>query len=58
LGDRLFWAGIKHFSREHAGGVVESRDFQVSLEKASGRNLNQPFQDWLYGSSSIALPVS
>ncbi len=48
LGEQAFWAGLKMFTRTHAGGVVESRDFQRALEKASGRDLSATFDEWVY----------
>jgi aminopeptidase N len=48
LGEQSFWAGLKLFTRVHAGGVVESRDFQRAFEKASGRDLHATFEEWVY----------
>lgn len=49
LGERAFWAGLKRYTRAHAGGTVESRDFQRAMEKASGQDLSAPFAEWVYG---------
>jgi aminopeptidase N len=48
VGEKAFWAGIKLYTRAHAGGIVESRDFERALEKASGRDLSAPFDEWVY----------
>lgn len=48
LGDRAFWAGLKRFTRTHAGGVVDSRDFQRAFEAEAGRNLQPLFDQWVY----------
>jgi hypothetical protein len=48
LGEEAFWKGLKSFTRTHAGGVVESRDFQRAFEKASGRDLGAMFDEWVY----------
>jgi aminopeptidase N len=48
LGEDSFWNGLKSFTRTHAGGVVESRDFQRAFEKASGRDLSAMFDEWVY----------
>lgn len=49
LGDAVFWRGIKTYTRKHAGGTVSSRDFQVAMQHASGRDLQPLFAQWVYG---------
>jgi aminopeptidase N len=49
LGEQPFWAGLKAFTRRHAGGSVTSADFQRAMEQASGRNLKALFDEWVYG---------
>lgn len=49
VGDAAFWRGLRDFTREHAGGTVTSKDFQNSMEKASGRDLSLMFSKWVYG---------
>ncbi len=49
LGDEMFWAGIRAYTREHAGGTVTSIDFERSMEKASGRDLTAVFAEWVFG---------
>lgn len=49
MGDDAFWAGLRHFTRRHAGGTVTSRDFQRAMEQASGRDLAPNFAEWVYG---------
>lgn len=48
LGDRAFWAGLRGYTRAHAGGTVTSIDFQRAMEKASGRSLGALFARWVY----------
>ncbi|HEX9947262.1 MAG TPA: M1 family metallopeptidase [Allosphingosinicella sp.] len=48
LGDKAFWAALKRFTRAHAGGVVDSRDFQRSFEESSGRDLTATFNAWVH----------
>lgn len=48
LGDDAFWAGLKRYTRDHAGGVVDSRDFQRSMEKSARRDLSALFDEWVY----------
>ena len=49
LGDDTFWAGIRRYTREHAGGTVTSIDLEHSMEKASGRDLSGVFTEWVFG---------
>ena len=49
IGDAAFWAGLRRFTQRHAGGIVTSRDFQNSMEKASGRDLTPMFAEWVFG---------
>lgn len=48
VGETAFWNGLRRFTRKHAGGVVESRDFQTAFEQASGRDLSGLFARWVY----------
>jgi len=48
LGDEVFWRALQRYTRSHAGGVVESRDFQRVFEQASGRDLKELFAKWVY----------
>jgi aminopeptidase N len=49
IGDAAFWAGLRAFTRRHAGETVTSKDFQNAMEKASGRDLSSVFAEWVYG---------
>ncbi|PSJ42875.1 M1 family metallopeptidase [Allosphingosinicella deserti] len=49
VGDEAFWSGLRRFTRKHAGGTVTSRDFQQAMERASGRDLQPTFREWVYG---------
>ncbi|MEG3091803.1 M1 family aminopeptidase [Sphingomonas sp. PB1R3] len=49
LGERAFWAGLRRYTRAHAGGVVTSVDLQRAMEAASGRDLGALFGVWVYG---------
>ncbi len=48
LGEERFWAGLREFTRANAGGVVDSRDFQVAMEAAAGEPLQDVFDAWVY----------
>ncbi|MEJ8629125.1 hypothetical protein P0F65_03225 [Sphingomonas sp. I4] len=49
MGERAFWAGLRSYTRTHAGGVVTSVDLQRAMEAASGCNLGALFSAWVYG---------
>ncbi|WP_420239388.1 M1 family aminopeptidase [Telmatobacter bradus] len=49
LGDQAFWAGLRCYTREHAGGTVTSIDLEHAMEKASGRDLSALFAEWVFG---------
>jgi aminopeptidase N len=49
VGDAAFWAGLRDFTRQHAGGTVTSKDFQKAMETASKRDLSPMFAEWVYG---------
>jgi aminopeptidase N len=49
LGDAGFYRGVGAYLKTHAFAEVDSFDFQRSLEKATGENLNWFFEDWIRG---------
>jgi len=59
LGDRDFYRSLKNYLETHAYSEVDSFDFQRSLEKVTGHNLNGFFEDWIRGGGGYpALSVS
>jgi len=48
LGERDFWAGIRHYTRKYFGKSVTTPDFQRAMEHASGKNLTDFFAKWVY----------
>lgn len=48
LGEEDFWKGTRDYLNEHKGGVVETVDFQRAHEKASGRDLQLFFDQWIF----------
>ncbi len=48
LGDDLWWKAIRHYVRKHAMQVVETNDFKLAIEEATGRSLDWFFNEWLY----------
>jgi len=57
LGEAAFWAGVKDYLHTNAHTTVHTRDFQVAMEKSSGRNLDGFFQDWILSPGHPALSV-
>ncbi len=59
LGDQDFYRSVNSYLETHAFSEVDSFDFQRSLEKESGGNLNWFFEDWIRGGGGYpALSVS
>lgn len=58
LGDDLWWKGIAHYVKKHGLQNVETSDFRVALEEATGKSLNWFFQEWLYGAGHPEYEVS
>jgi aminopeptidase N len=58
LGDSLFWAGMRTYTRAHALANVTTDDFQRDMERASGRDLSRFFAQWVHGSGVPAFRVS
>lgn len=48
LGEEDFWKGTKEYLNKNKGGVVETVDFQRSLEEASGQDLQYFFDQWIF----------
>ena len=49
LGDSVFWAGMHRFLTDNAYKSVETADYAIAMEKASGRDLDWFFDQWAYG---------
>ena len=58
LGEDAFWTGVTAYLRAHAHGAVHTRDFQRSMEQASGRNLDGFFQQFVHGAGHPELDVT
>ena len=48
LGEELFWKGIKQYTQKFFGKLVETKDFQASMESASGKDLSKFFDNRVY----------
>ncbi len=47
VGDAAFWAGLRTFTRRHAGGTVTSIDFQRAMQEAASTDLSPLFKEWV-----------
>jgi aminopeptidase N len=48
LGERAFWKGLRDYTRVYFGKSVTTADFQKAMERASGKDLSQFFNKWIY----------
>jgi aminopeptidase N len=48
LGDQLFWRAINHYITKHQFQCVETNDFKIAVEEATGQNLYWFFDQWVY----------
>lgn len=58
LGDEAFEKGIKEYVNRHKNSNVVSEDFRKALEDASGINLQEFFNQWVYGAGYPEFKVS
>lgn len=57
LGDDLFFKAIRYYTNKHAYGLVETKDFILSIEEATGENLQWFFDQWVYKAGYPELEV-
>lgn len=48
LGDELFWKAIRHYTKRHEFDTVETAQFRVAIEEATGQGLNWFFDQWVH----------
>ena len=48
LGDEDFFQAWSYYLRKHEFSNVESTDFKIAIEEATGKNLDWFFDDWVY----------
>ncbi|MFH1918839.1 MAG: M1 family aminopeptidase [Planctomycetota bacterium] len=48
LGDEPFWKSICHYTKKHEFGTVETAQFRIAIEEATGQGLNWFFDQWLH----------
>jgi aminopeptidase N len=58
LGDELFWKSIRTYANKFAFHNVETNDFKVAIQEATGYNLHWFFDEWLYKAGYPVLDIS
>lgn len=58
LGAGPFWAGVRGYLDSHAFAGVHTRDFQRSMEHATGRSLGAFFDQWVHAPGHPAIEVT
>ena len=48
VGEEPFWAGLREYTRSHAGHDVTAKDLQKSMEAITQRSLGPLFDAWVY----------
>jgi aminopeptidase N len=48
MGERVFWNGLRIFTRRHFGKSVVTTDFVAAMEEAQGKSLKEFFAKWVY----------
>ncbi|PHN03262.1 M1 family metallopeptidase [Flavilitoribacter nigricans] len=48
LGERIFWKGIRRYTKKYFGKPVVSSDLQTIMEKVSRKDLSRLFAKWVY----------
>ena len=49
LGNTNFKNGLRYYLNEFSFGTAATNDFEDAMEKSSGRDLTQFFNEWIYG---------
>lgn len=58
MGDQAFNAGIRDYYQRFMNGNATTTDFRLAMERASGKNLQTFFNQWLYQGGYIAMKGS
>ncbi|MBP87433.1 MAG: hypothetical protein CMJ64_12035 [Planctomycetaceae bacterium] len=48
LGEEMFWKAVRHYTARNAHRTVETADFRIAIEEATGQGLNWFFDQWVY----------
>ncbi|HKO03458.1 MAG TPA: M1 family aminopeptidase [Candidatus Acidoferrales bacterium] len=57
LGPADFYAGLKHYLEKYRGQNVVTADLVSAIEEATARNVDQFFQQWIYGAGAPSLAI-
>jgi aminopeptidase N len=58
LGDSLFWRSMHYYIVKHQHSPVETNDFKIAIQEATGKNLYWFFDEWLYGAGHPIFQLS
>lgn len=58
LGDKAFFDGLKIYYNEHKESTATSEDLRAAFEKASGKDLKNFFERWIYKSGHPVYQIS
>jgi hypothetical protein len=58
LGDDDFFAGLRRFRQDYGYAAADTEDLRAVMEAVSGRDLQQFFQQWVYGEYYPAYTLS
>ena len=58
LGDALWWKAIRHYVKKHGQQNVETNDFKIAIEEATGKSLDWFFNEWVYKAGHPEFEVS
>ncbi|MEK9136512.1 MAG: M1 family metallopeptidase, partial [Bacteroidota bacterium] len=58
IGEAGFWKAIRYYVQRHAFGNVDSHEFMLAVEDATGRSLGWFFQQWVYKTGHPKIQVS
>jgi aminopeptidase N len=58
LGDDAFYAGLKHYLEVNRGKNVVTADLTKAIEEATHTNVDQFFDQWVYGAGAPKLELS
>lgn len=52
VGEEAFWRGMKHYVEKFRGQNVMTPDYAKAMEESTGKNLDQFFDQWVYGAGA------
>jgi aminopeptidase N len=58
LGEEAYWKGIRSYYAKYSGGNANTDMLRAELEKASGQNLEQFFNQWIFTAGAPHLSIN